>query len=350
MSGNSFTGFNSVSPQMIASMQMQAGNNFMKAFQDNFTIIPKNKFSNEHNVIHDNLGNNLMTEQIETYTIFADGFHRNHTSHCNPFDFPIEFGGTGSSEQSAWGDELDSTTNPNKPKWIKVKKIKTFQGSSGVKIGRPLHNVKFVKVQNLVCPRYNKLTYDFTTKNFKYVTDDVDFNLGSSQRFITLKIKELSDPKKFTSGDFFKNDSYLMRVDKYMGDSHLLWTTLNRDSVSFKNSLLKDLSKLSVKIYDDEDNLIGIPTLTYIDQNTASSISKNFKFDTIINELNAIKSDISSGGSNTINPFTGVNGNISDVLNTINQINKIKRRHQVQVTFDVGVVENELNTDTKYEN
>jgi hypothetical protein len=348
MSGNSFTGFNSVSPQMIASMQMQAGNNFMKAFQDNYTIIPKNKFNNEHNVVHDNLGNNLMTEQIETYTIFADGFHRNHVSHCNPFDFPIEFGGTGSSEQSVWGDELDSTTNPNKPKWIKVRKIKTFQGSTGVKIGRPLHNIKFVKVQNIVCPGYNKLTYDFANTVFKYETDDNDFNIGSSQRFITLKIKEFSDPKNFTSGEFFKNDSYLMKVDKYMGDSHVLWIPLNRDIVSFKNSLLKDLSKISIKIYDDEDSLLEMPILTYTDQNTGLLVSRKFKFDTIIVELNEVINNISSGGSNTTNPFTGVNSSITDVLNTISQINKIKRRHQVQVSFDVGVVENELNTETKY--
>ena len=350
MSGNSFNNFNSVSPQMIASMQMQAGNNFMKAFQDNFAIIPKNKFNNEHNVVHDNLGSNLMTEQIETYTIFADGFHRNHTSHCNPFDFPIEFGGTGSSEQSTWGEELDSTTNPNKPKWIKVKKIKTFQGSTGVKIGRPLHNVKFVKVQSIVCPRYNKLTYDFANKIFNYATEEEEFNIGASQRFITLKIKELADPKKFTSGEFFKNDSYLMRIDKYMGNSHVLWIPLHRDSVSFKNSLLKDLSKISIKIYDDEDESIVMPILTYTNQLTSSVVIRDFKFDTIIDELNTIISNIKSGGSNTINPFTGVDGNTTDVLNTINQINKIKRRHQVQVTLDIGVVENELNTDTKYEN
>lgn len=350
MSGNPFGNFNGMSPQMIASLQAQSGNNFTKAFQDNFVVIPKSSFVNDNNVMHNNLGSKLLTEQIETYMVFADGFHRNHISHCNPFNFPIEFGGTGSSEQTVWDEELDSTTNPNKPKWVKIRKIKKYQGSSGVTVGRPLRNVKFVRVVNIICPRYNKLEYNFSTKTFEYVKDEDEYNIGSSQRFLTLKIKELADNKKFTSGDFFKNNSYMMRVDKFMGDVHVLWIPLNRDTVSFKNSLLKELSKISIEIYDDEDEQLGMPTITYTNQNSSSEVTREFKFDTIIDELNDVVSDIKSGGANTINPFTGSNGNTSDVQNTIDQIKKIKRRHQVQITLDIGVVENELNTDTKYEN
>jgi hypothetical protein len=327
------------------------GYNMEKAFRENVVLIPKNMFANPHTTLHDNLGDRLLSEQIETYTVMIDGFHRDHTSKKNPFDIQAELGGSGDTIGHTYEWEYDtSSVHKNRHKWIKKKVEVTYSGTSAATLGRKLNRIKFVRLTGMIVPSYNKFTYDFDEKKFKYVTDEEDYNLSSALRYIVAKVSELSDERKFATGNFLSNDSYIMRIDKVMGANHCLWIPINRNIVSYKNSSLSTMNKLSIKLYDDDETLIPQPIITYTDKSDSDNeVTKTFNFDDEITSLNSLITDISTGETDVVNPFSGTTDDTSDISTTISQIQALKRRHQIETIFEVGVVENDLNTETQYE-
>ena len=321
---------------MLSSTSRNNGYCLSNAYQQNHPLISQTSYKNNNNVLHNNLRENILSERVETYSIFIDGFHRSHSSHKNPFKFPINFGSTGDNEKEYW-DDIDKET-----------KVRKYQGDTGVRFVEHFNNVKFLRVQNIICPKYTKINYDFSNKKFIYDTDD-ESNLELSTRYIVFRLDDLESHKRLTSGHFLKNDSFILRFDKNMGSDSMLLIPINRDVVDFKDSHLENLSRINISVYNDVDNILSLPTLTYTDQTDSTLKSVEFNFDTIITNLNSIIDNINSSSGNTINPFTGVDGDISDVKNTIEQINTLKRKHQIQINLDIGIIENEMGVHTNYE-
>jgi len=336
MNINNCANFRNPSTHTLSNLNGNNGYNYTNAYQQNCSMISKTNYKNTNNFLHNNLRDNILSERVETYSIFIDGYHRNHSSHKNPFKFPINFGSTGDNEKEHW-DEIDQEI-----------KIVKYQGDTGVRFAEYFNNIKFLRIHNLICPKYTKINYDFTNKKFVYVTDN-EFDLELATKYIVFKIEELECHKRLTSGDFLKNDSFILRFDKNMGNNHMLLIPINRDIIDFKDSQLENLSRINVSVYNDEDNILSLPTLTFTDQTTSSINSIEFNFDTIISNLNNIINNINTSSGNTVNPFTGIDNNISDIKSTIKQIEKIKRKYQIQINLDIGIIENEMNVHTNYE-
>lgn len=352
MNGNGFNNFRGMTPQMMNAMMARSGNNFNNAYRNGQTMIGRHDFTNNGDVVHNNLGDSLLTEQIETYSVLIDGDHKDHSVHKNPFKFPVIFGGSGTTEKTYMDEEFDdSHANPKKHKWIKVKRTRTFRGSTGVRVGRELDNVKFIRLIGVSIPTYTKIEFDAATgggdDTFKYVTSDSDYDM-SEKIYTTLRLKGLSDFNRFTSGNFTGDDSFTLRIDKSMGSKHNLWVPIDRNIISYKNSSLSTIGKFNVVMYDHEDVELPKPILTYNDENNGSTpTERDFDYSTILSELEDIKDDISDGGD-SVDPFTG-GDTVTEVNETIEKLTKIRKATQIKIFMDLGVAENELNTDTKYE-
>lgn len=304
-------------------------------YQPGSNVIPRQSFVNDNNLVHNNVGENVMTEQLETFPILINGYDRDTSAYTNPYSFPIHFGGAGTGQ------------------YMSKDGIKVYQGTTGVNIERNFKNVKFIKITNIVIPRYNLITYDFDNTQFIYgVTgggSNNDYDGKLLNRFVVLKIKELEDNKKYSSGSFFKSDFMNFRHDRDAGGNHMFFVPITNDTVSFKNSLLKNLNKLTIKLYDDKDTLLTSPTLKYTDKSDDdNSVTREFKSDLIVTELQQIITNIGLDDGNTVNPFTGSDGDISDINATIDQINALKLRHQIIINMDIGIVTNSVNTQTKF--
>lgn len=311
------------------------GHNYNRAFNGNPNLIPSTDFTNKNDVLHNNLHEELLKEDMVTYNIYVDGYHRNHTTHTNPFNFPVYFG----DRHKVVVIQSDGTT--------------TKEANDGVTIGFPLKNIKFVKILNVFFPRYTKINYNLTDSKFEYVTDETDFDLNNSVRFLTLKIKELEDLTRFSTGDFHKDDTFILRADKTLGADHYLYIPVTNDTKTYKHVRQNRLSKLSVQIYDDTDTLLTGPTLTYYpDGDTSGSLttSTNINFNTLISDLTAVQTAItgSDTSSSQVNPYTGTDGDIDDVNTTLAQLETLKRRHQIQINMDIGLMDNTLNTKFQF--
>ena len=96
-----------------------------------------------------------------------------------------------------------------------------------------------------------------------------------------------------------------------MGSDHQLYVPIERDIIHFKDSSLSNLSKMTIKLCDDLGNVLT----TTIDDDT------NADFNTKIGEAS------------------------EDLKTTLEEIFK---KHHIQLTFEIGVMENEIATKTTY--
>ena len=311
---NNFGNFNNMSPNFLMNMQNQM-NNFEKAFSENYTVIPKTDFKNNKNVIHNNLGEDLLIEDDTTYTIFADGYHRNHSSFKNPFKWQIKLGG--------------------------------MEDEPYVTLGNVLKNVKSIRIGNIQLPKYNRIKLDSTADNFVYVTDN-EFDISSTIRFLILRIDEFCDSKIFSSGNFYKDNSFVLKADTTYAGNHLAYVPIHKSTISYRKGDYRNLSKLSISVYDDKENLLTNPTFEYNDPSCpakddgSNNASRIF---IIQDEIDAINKQISE--NNFEDPYSDQN-NSATILKRVSQLEELKKNYQMQITIDVKVIENGINTDTNF--
>ena len=295
------------------------GYNQNSAYMSNQVQIPQMSYANPNNMIHNNLNDNIELEQIEIYQIFIDGYHRrNHITEPNPYKFVVDFGQEPKLESNVSG-------------------ITTRLNANGVylnKFDNGLERVKYVKIVAICVPKF--ISYNYTGGSFVGVTE-----LKTDVRYVVLQIKELVDQKKVTSGDFMENNEFIFRFDRSLGSLSHIYVTIANDTVTYPMPV-KNLKRLSVKIFDDTDTQLDLPTLTYNDHaNGGGSRTRAFDFDTIIAELETAKA------GSTTNAFTN-DIVLANYDATIAQINTIKRRHQIQIFLDIGVCTKNINKNTNY--
>lgn len=292
--------------------------NFNQSYMPNQTLIDKTNFKNTGNIIHNNLADNLLLERIVEYQINIDSNDRNINVYPNPFKFTIIFGGV-SSQLIRSRDNL---------------KNEYFESSPKPVIERNFKNVKFIRIDYLILPRFIKLKdinkedkqsifkkKDEKLKNmiknnnikeniikiFDFDrTENNNFCLLSSYGYLILRINEMSTSRILGTNNLLSNNSFIIYADKQMGSDYVMWVT-SVGSKIFHNSNLGNLEKLTISILTPDGK-----QLCFIDTNNkeidCKLIYNDKSFDNIVNRLKCFISVI------------------------------------------IGVVENELNTQTKFSN
>lgn len=275
--------------------------NFDKSFLSNQQIIGKNDFKNKNDLIHNNLSDNILFEKISDYQINVDSNDRKINVYPNPFKFTVNFGGSGS--------QVLNTKNTNKYKDDKIDDT-YFEGTPGPVIDRKFKNVKYIKIDYLILPRIIKLCN--SNGKYEFETNETNSCL-TSFGYLILKINEMSSSRILGTNNLLSDNSFVLYPDKTLGNDYIMWVT-SIGSKFFNNSNLGNLDKLTISILTPNGK-----QLAFID-----SKGKDIDFRILYDNKRTC----------TEHP----------------SLDNILPKLRCFISFIVGVVENELNTLTKYDN
>lgn len=288
-----------VTPNMLAMMR-NGGYNFQQGFTPNQPIIDRNDWRNRGGLIHNNVGELIITEHLVEYQIHVDSADRTTTTYPNPFNFILSFGGVGKSIER----KLTTTS------YTEVE----YAGTPSPFIRMKPKNVKYIKFDTIVLPRTNVITVS-DDDDPTYTLGDSDTNL-MNERFFLLRVKELKSSRVLTTNEAITEDCFILYPDRTMGTNHYMWLPINPFRV-YPNSLLANVQKLTLELLDSEGNAI-FP----VDQDGNRL------------DLNKILANLESTKE------------ADDPI--LVDFKKIYNIMQCNFSITMGIVENEMNTNTNY--
>jgi hypothetical protein len=289
--------------------------NFNKAYMSNDPIIEKMDYTNKNKLLHNNVGDTILDEHVVEYRIIIDSTDRDIKEYPDPFSYIVKFNPAGN--QSIQTEEYIDYKKKNKGTKIVESR---FAGAPTPHILKEFKNVKYIKLENVILPQYSKTrqkpdgTYEF----------DPSSNLPSD-RFVSLEIKELDCDRVYTTSENVtryddNGNSYnpptpfsMLIADKLLGLTAYTAIPFYGSKI-FKNSTLGNISQLSLDFYDSS----GIPL----------KFNNLFTYD----ELQAYEYE---------------NGEPLPKTDLRHPLNK---KIQTNISFIVGVVESQINTNTKFDN
>jgi hypothetical protein len=312
--GNPFANFNSITTNNMP--QNSGPNNFNKGFVINQPMIEKMDYRNKNNLLQNNVNEDTLLEQVIEYYINIDSVDRSLVAYPNPFKFTLTFGGMGPvAERKTFVKKnfnIVGTVNASK---YESKKI-NYEGTPGPIINREFKNVKYLRIDYLILPKTNIVEITDPTEisnSFSGSCPPEEYCLSSKDKdkiafkykYLILRINEIRSDKILGTNKNIENDCFILYPDKILGAHHIMWLPTS-GTRSYKNSLLDNIKKLTFEILTPKGEQIYI-------------------FD--------------SDGK-VINPTDESNKCLYECVNDNIQVN---------LALVFGVVENELNTNTKFE-
>ena len=315
MTGNPTGRFNPISTNSQYLMKTNPDmSNFNIAFNQNTPIIEKLDYTNKNNLLHNNIADVVLGENIIEYRINIDSLDRDIRYYPNPFAFTVKF--SPASNGTFAQEEYIDHKNKSKGKHIIETKM---DGTPTPYINRKFRNVKYVKLENIILPQYSKINKN---KEGKYEFD-ADSHLNT-ERFVSLVINELICDRVYTTsqgvtrmgknGNFFSPPTPFAIIipDKCIGSCFYSGTPYY-GSIIYKNSLLANLNQLTIRFFDSYGEPICFNGLFTYDE------LQQYEFD------------------------KGKPLPINDLRNPYNS------KMQLNFSLIIGVVESEINTIAKFE-
>ena len=290
------------------SQQMTTQNlgmsNIRQSFTTPNTLIDKPDFTNRGGVMHNNLGDKLLSENVIEYKIHITSADRDISYYPSPFNMKIPFG----------------------------------SGLRSPFIPRKFENVKYVTLDTLVLPRVLEIDTTNGMSNPPYLYQSgTSYNTGvvgaplpapvantmnilTNHRFLIVKIVELSTNRTLGTSALFDRDTFVIVPDYDSGFDNWVWKPLHNSRVIYQNSLLNTISELSFLLLDENGNVLTL--CDRIGTNILTNATSNLNNQTYATYVNANSSAPSVAYTNGVT--------------------------QVWYNLTFGVIENELNTVTSY--
>jgi hypothetical protein len=275
------------------------GYNFEESFKQNTPLIPSPDFSNQNNVLHNNMAPHLLSERIVDNRIHIDSKDRHMLTYTNPFKYNVIFGPPAKqfvNGPPTWVDPLNHSLG-------KIPTTLLFDAPPTPHIKVSFKNIKYIKFTKIILPRYPQIIKDGLT-----YTIDTSISL-SDERYIILSIKEL-DSECNLGTNIMTENGFLLYPD-IITTNYIICDASGVNKI-FQDNLLSNLNKLTIEFkYNNGDPI----SLTIVD--TLGNIL-NEPFDTDINNKN-----------------------------NINNLNNDK--YQNNMTLLIGTIKNNIDTNTKYD-
>lgn len=302
--GNPFGQYNSMTTN--TEIAMRAGyHNFNQAFTPNQPMIDRPDFRNKNDVIHNNLGDNLLQEHISEFQVHVDTFDRSLNVYPSPFKFTITFGGTGKEVFRSKKNFKSGTTSKDDDEFV-------VDATPGPVINRRFKNVKYVKLFSLFLPKTTHLIIN-DKGEYECVCDPC--KQPTKYKYLIVKIKELASRYMLSSNSVIGDDGFIVYPDKTAGNNHIIWTPLAGSRI-YTNADLGNLERLTIQVLDPQ----GKP-LVFINDTTGKEVD----FTILIQK----------------------NPSVPD--SQVTSLRKLYPNLQCTISFMLGIVENEINTSTKFE-
>jgi hypothetical protein len=295
-------------------------------FTDNKPLLYMLDTKNKHNTIYDNLNEELMKETIEEYRINIDSYNRDISIYPNPFDYKVILGPVVNSginatvaQKTNLKQELKENLKNSKKKSIinsnknltnltNLSNLQDFSLDNSIEItsnafifdspelivdytnnlknsynpyiNRNFQNVKFIRLDTGILPRFNAVkinkNWDYYKKscdrmyvkddyerlktsiitNYRYIPDDTAEYQLQTDRFVQIYIQEIRSNKNFGTNPI-TDKSFILIYDKSLGI--LYWKGIPFSAVkTYKDSLLGEINSLTIQFYDSWGNLLNI--------------------------------------------------------------------------------------------
>ena len=262
---------------------------FKGAFTPPYPLIEKLDFTNRNDTLHNNIGPNTLDEQVVEYRILIDSVDRDIKVYPDPFSYVVKFNPVG-----------NTTFKNNKGETVK------FDGAPRPHIGKEFVNVKYVKLENVILPQYSGIKL----KKGKYVFNKEDIIV--TNMYNSLVIEELNNERIFTTSEIAPNPFALVIPDKLLGLTYYSGTPYYGSKI-YKNSQLGNITQLHIQFTDN----YGVP----------------LKFNNLCSYDDLQQYEYDNGF-----PFP-----ITDLRHPLN------KRIQNHISLVFGVVECQINTNTKFD-
>ena len=290
--------------------------NFQNAYKQNQPMIEKIEYQNQNNLIHNNVNSRVLDETVVEYRIDIDSIDRDIGVYPSPFCFTVKFAPLASSIVRQAG-YIESDNGWKKSKEFKEVKI---QGTPNPSILREFKNVKFIRLEYTILPMHGKLHEVKGEFGKHYVFNDEC--CLANDRFLQLVIKELDNNRTFTTAENVVHDGSirhyesavpfgLLICDKRLPPNYYTAYPIYGNKI-YDSSTLFNLTQLTLDLRDS----YGAP-LNYDNLYSCDDIEYSKK-----------------------------TGNIIDIGDLRHPLNK---KIQVHYCFTIGVVQSQVNTNTKFE-
>ena len=301
---NPFGNFNPMSGNNYQMMQMMS--KFNQSYQPPERMLEKIDHTNNGNLVHNNINENTLDEHIVEYKIHIDSADRDPKHFKDPFNYIVSFNAI--SNQIYKERKKDGTLVEHE-----------LKGSSAPFINKEFKNVKYVKMDSILLPRYTTI-YDDT--GYVFDTDSDSSSNIYDDRFVILRIDELhnEDNTTFSTNINTEKSFGLIYPDKLVSKDYYFGTPFFAEK-HWKNSNLGNISKLSIKFLDSYGNQLKLS------ENTGTNTE-------IINQ----------------DPLETPDDNGNFTVSQTDLRHPLNKRIQNHMTLIIGVVESQINTETKFSN
>lgn len=301
---NYHQGFESVTPHMLSSMKKNDGSNLQKSFSKEETkpLIDRQDYRNPNTTLHNNLGQNLLSEHITEYHLAINTSDRDVKQYPSPFNITVDFNGVGSSIQNEYVNGTYRETR--------------YPGTPAPTISRSFKNIKYITLDSVILPRTVGIDSS-DPPNFKPISHGnfPNFELLHN-KLLLLKVKQLTSVNFFGTGNLIYNDTFALKPDNFMSLNGHYWKAVQPTFV-FPTSQLYSLNQMTLQLLDENGQ-----QLHFVDH-----LGNDFNFNKVVHAKDW-------------------NGNLDNF--NIQCIKELDRMMQVIYFFTLGIFENEMNTDISY--
>lgn len=282
--------------------------NYQNSYTPNNNIIERPNFRNEGNLVHNNVKDKVLHEFLNDYTIYIESRDRSIDAYPNPCKFTVIFGGDGPQQIKKKVITKQKNGEAQTERYDKI----LFAGSPAPIVARKFKNIKVAKLDFVILPKTFAVQQDASGN---YTLSSNPTYMIDRYKYLILKITELNSNRTLATNNVIGNDGILIYQDKYLGGSeNTLWRPANGIRI-FPDSRLVNINKLTISILDPFGN-----QLIVFNEDTGKEI--NMK-------------DI----------YEDQNESVRDVLSEKSLYDYL----QLTMSLVFGVIENEIDTDTKFE-
>jgi hypothetical protein len=261
-------------------------------------LIDHNDNLNKGELLHNNVHDKVLLERVVDYRLNIHSKDRDTTRFPNIFNMKISLGNSNYT-----GNIQKSFKNI---KYITLNYVTTPRS-----MAIDTSNI------NLVTPVYNIYPTSSIYKNPAASDPSTIMYTLNNHPYLILKISELVTDNCLGTNSLIDRDSFIIYPDQKLNDMYG-WKP-KRSTIVFPNSALGNLSTLTLQLFDEQGNMLGI-----YDQNGNDIIANN---------------------------ITGTTKKYNDYVSTYNSttsVNYTNNMTQVLYDFTFGLIENEINTRTNF--
>lgn len=234
------------------SQAFQSSTNYPFHGSDPKSGFSHHQFINKGDLIHNNLDQILLHEEIREYSVLIDSKDRNYQVYPNPFQYDVIF------KPSPKTKIVDAN---GKTKYLE---------DSNPTINKSFDHVRYIKLETVLLPLYTKAKY---VK--KYIDEEqlelfqVDpSKLLSDHLYVILSLGEHSDANFFSTNDILSDSFATIYYDKKISNTHYTGFSANGIKI-FPQDQLGKINRLRVNFTDP----YGIPiTCDHMDRNILSNM------------------------------------------------------------------------------